>query len=96
MGVDYYLVPKIFDVLNRVTHSRVVIKCQNYEELTLEDLHKNRGIRDFGNDLFWPPSELQLSLLNSPLDQFIEDLEIGGHLDLSLSLALLSSCLEMR
>jgi len=40
-GIDYYLVPEMYDVLDGVAHSGVIIKGQNREfprELALQDI----------------------------------------------------------
>ena len=62
----------------------------------LQDLFGERGVRDFGSSQCCSATELQLHLLDLPLDQFVEGSDVRKLLDLSPSLAALNFRLVMR
>ena len=99
MRVDHHLISEVPNVLDRVAGSEVVVKdwsCELLRELTLQDLFGERGVKDFGSCLFLSAMELQLRLLDLPLDQVVEGLYVRELLDPPLSLVVLNSCSEMR
>ena len=99
MGGDHHLIPKMPDMLNWVTGFRVVVKgwiCKIFLKLALKGCFGERGIKDFGSEIFRSVMKLQLRFLDPPLDQLVEDSDVGELLDPPPSLVLLNSHSEMR
>ena len=97
--MDHHLVSKVPDILNWVTHSGVAVKTSKLRTssgLTLQDIFKQRGIGDSGSGLFYSTLELKFSLLDPPLDQFVQDLDAGRFFNFFLSLAVISFYLDTR
>ena len=86
-------------MLDRVAGFEVVVKdlsCELLRELTLQDLFGERGVENFGSCLFLSAMELQLRLLDLPMDQVVEGLYVRELLDPPPSLVVLNSRSEMR
>jgi len=66
MRIDHHIVPKMLDVVNQVIDAGVVVEDQGCElswKLTIQDLFRERGVKDSGAASFDPLQKFSLASL---------------------------------